>query len=118
MPENGQEFLQMVTLLPAPPYYPLTPLPKITAALGALLAQFLPDLTDFQKQQLNGTGLRRQRQDQAAKTPAASQASPRLKHVCAYRRVLASRNSLPIDEGDLMFYKFLCCFVIFLQIQH
>ena len=95
MPKNGQRQLQLAALLPAPLCFPLTPLLKITAALGAFLMHFLPDLTDFQKQQFNGTGLRRQKQDQVAATQAASQASPRLKHICACRRVLASRQSPP-----------------------
>ncbi|MBS3104777.1 hypothetical protein J4234_00800 [Candidatus Woesearchaeota archaeon] len=34
-----------------------------------------------------------------AKAKAASQASPHLKHVCADRRVLASRQSPPISKN-------------------
>ena len=63
MPENGQKPLPLAALQPAPLCYPLTPLLKITAALSTLLVCFFPDLTDFQKQQLNGTELRRQQQD-------------------------------------------------------
>jgi len=84
MPEDGQKQSHSATLIQAPPCGPLTPLPKITAALGVVASQgslfasiypqFLPDLTDFQKQQLNRTGLRRQMQDQDATASAASQA--------------------------------------------
>ncbi|MDP3765463.1 MAG: hypothetical protein Q8R04_03040 [Nanoarchaeota archaeon] len=34
-------------------------------------------------------------------TQAASQASPRLKHVCADRRVLTSRQSPPIKQNSI-----------------
>jgi len=101
----------VATLPQAPLCCPLTPLPKITAALGAVASRgslfasiyphFLPDLTDFQKQQFNGAEFRRQKQDQIATTQAASQASPRLKHICADRRVLTSRQSPPISENVL-----------------
>ena len=40
-----------------------------------------------------------------ATAQAASQASPRLKHICACRRVLASRQSPPAKEGDLTGFK-------------
>jgi len=47
-------------------------MPKITAALSALLAHFFPDLTDFQKHQPYGTELQRQEQDQKQQLIAAS----------------------------------------------